>query len=116
MRPGAGNVPRLLLIEADADLRSLFTELLTGEGYDLICAVSLEEGFQRVEEQTFALVLADVFLGPASTELARAQALRACIYPIPLALLARLPLPPTAKQADFAFVLPLPFSIEACLA
>jgi CheY-like chemotaxis protein len=104
-----------LLIEADADLRSLFTELLTGEGYDLICAVSLEEGFQRVEEQTFALVLADVFISSTSPELRRAHALRNRIYPVPLALLAHLALPPTEQSTDFSFVLPLPFELEDCL-
>lgn len=101
MHTKSEGVPLLLLIEEDPGLQRLFTDFLTEEGYDLVCAASLEKGFRRVEEQTFALVLVDVFLGPASTELARAQALRARIYPIPLALLARLP---------------LPFSIEACLA
>lgn len=115
MRTGSGDVPLLLLIEEDPGLRSLFTDLLTGEGYALAFASSLEEGFQRVDEQTFSLVLADVFLGPASPELQRAHMLRARIYPVPLAVLARLSLPPTEKQTDFAFVLPLPFSIEACL-
>ena len=68
-----------------------------------------------MEEQTFALVMADVFLGPSSSDLQLAHTLRSRIYPVPLAVLARLPLPPTEKQADFAFVLPLPFNIEACL-
>jgi CheY-like chemotaxis protein len=115
MRKGSGNGPLLLLIEEDPGLQSLFTELLTEEGYELVCARSLEEGFRRVEEQTFALVLADVFLGPSSRELPRTHALRSRIYPVPLALLAHLPLPLTEKQTDFAFVLPLPFNIEDCL-
>ena len=114
MRIGARDAP-LLLIEEDPGLRSLFTDLLTAEGYDLVCAGSLEESFRRVEEQSFALILADVSLRRGSPDLARAHALRARIYPVPLALLVRLPLPPTAKQADFAFVLPMPFEIEDCL-
>jgi DNA-binding NtrC family response regulator len=105
----------LLLIEDDPGLRSLFTELLTEEGYNLVFAGSLEESFRCVEEQSFALVLADVFLGPDSPDLARAHALRARIYPVPLALLAHLPLPPTEKQTDFSFVLSMPFDIEDCL-
>ena len=115
MRIGSGDTPLLLLIEDDPDLRSLFTDLLTAEGYDLVCAGSLEEGFRRVEEQSFALVLADVCLGIVSADLVRARALCTRIYPVPLALLACLPLPPTEQRAEFAFVLPMPFEIEDCL-
>lgn len=115
MSTGSGDAPPLLLIEENPGLRSLFTDLLTEEGYDLVLASSLTESFRRVEEQTFALVLADVVVGLGSPDLQRVQSLRARIYPVPVAVLARLPLPPAAKQTEFAFVLPLPFTIEACL-
>jgi CheY-like chemotaxis protein len=115
MHIGSGDPPSLLLIEDDPSLRSLFTDFLTEEGYDPIFALSLEEGFRRVEEQSFALILADVFLGPRSQDLAHAHALRARVYPAPLALLASLPLPSLEKLTDFAFVLPMPFDIADCL-
>jgi CheY-like chemotaxis protein len=111
----SGDVPPLLLIEADRNLQALFTALLADEGYNLVLASSLEEAMEQVEKQAFALVLAEVFPGAASLDLLRARALRSLIYPVPLALLSRLPLPKTEKQTDFAFVLPMPFNIEECL-
>ena len=115
MRTGSENTPPLLLIEPDPDLQTFFTALLREEGYALVPVATLEEGFGLVEEQAFALVLAEVRVGHAFPDLQQVQALRARDYPVPVAVLARLPLPPSAKPTEFAFVLPLPFNIEACL-
>lgn len=111
----AVGTPALLLIEDDPGLRRFFLDLLTEEGYELVVAATFEDGFRLVGEQTFDLVLADVRVGHAFPDLQQAQALRARIYPVPVAVLPRLPLPPTAKAAAFAFVLPLPFDLDACL-
>lgn len=110
-----GDVPPLLLIEPDPGLRRLFTTFLTEEGYDLVLASTLEEAFRLVEVQTFALVLADGWMGHASSDLEQAHALRARVYPVPVAALARLPLPASTKPEAFAFVLLLPFNIDVCL-
>lgn len=115
MRTESEDTPALLLIEEDPGLQALFTALLTDEGYELAVAATFEEGFRLVEEQTFALVLAEVRGGHAFPDLQQAHALRARIYPVPVAVLSRLPLPPTAKAAAFAFVLPLPFDLDTCL-
>jgi CheY-like chemotaxis protein len=115
MRLGSGDAPPLLLIEPDHGLQALFTALLSEEGYGLVLATSFEEGFRLVEEQTFALVLADVWMGHASLDLEQAHALRAGVYPVPVAILSRVPLPPSAKPVAFAFVLPLPFNLDTCL-
>lgn len=115
MRTGSGDLPPLLLIEPDQGLQALFTALLTEEGYDLVLANSFEEGFRLVEEQAVALVLADVWMGRTSQDLEHVHALRARVYPVPVALLTRVPLPTSAKPEAFAFVLPLPFNLDACL-
>ena len=115
MQTETEDTPALLLIEEDPGLRRFFIDLLTEEGYGLVVAATFEEGFRLVEEQSFALVLADVRGGHTSTDLQQAHALRVRIYPVPVAVLSRLPLPPTAKAAAFAFVLPLPFNIDECL-
>jgi len=115
MNTGAWGAPPLLIAEGDQSLRSLFTDLLTEEGYELVFASSLEDAARLVDEQAFALVMVDLFVGRASLDLTRVRALRTRSYPVPLAVLTRLPLPAPVSQADCAFVLPLPFDIEACL-
>ena len=112
----SGDAPPLLLIEGDGDLQALFTEALTDEGYRVSFASSLEQAFRLAEEQSFALILADLFISRSTApDLERIRALRSRMYPIPLILLTRLPLSTPANLEDFAFVLPMPFDLEECL-
>ncbi len=64
--------PRLLVIEDDAAVRTVFAELLPGAGYDLDLAETAEQGFARLSEQSYDLVLSDIVLpGSSGLELLR---------------------------------------------
>lgn len=108
----ARSVP-LLVVEADADLQAILVDLLTEEGYQVQGVASLEEALRQVEEQTFALILAHLFVGRSPYALTAAQILRRRVQPVPVGLLLTQPLPAEAvARAGFAFVLPLPFDLE----
>jgi DNA-binding response OmpR family regulator len=115
MLPGSEDAPRLLMVEDDWSLRSLFTDLLTAEGYALTFASSLEEAMRLADGRAFALILVDLFVGHPAPDLPRLCALRARSFPVPLAVLTYLPLPDLAHLVEVAFVLPMPFDIDACL-
>ncbi len=106
----------LLVVTADDELRALFAEMLTEEGYQAHVAASLEESLQRANEQAFALVLADLFVGRSPHDFTAARILRRRVHPTPMGLMTTHPLAPElAHQAGFAFVLPMPFELEDCL-
>jgi putative two-component system response regulator len=56
----------VLVVEDDAQIREVLTELLTDLGYRVITTASAEEALQRVEETTPDLVLTDVHMGGMS--------------------------------------------------
>ena len=88
------------------------------EGYALTVVSSLEEVPTQFDGETFALVLADVFVGRAPAgSFTPAHQLRRLVYPTPVSLLMTLPWSPEeAERAGFAFVLPMPFDLEDLLA
>lgn len=53
---------KILVIEDDQFLRDLYTELLTGEGYNVQVGVNGEEGFAKISEGGYDLVLLDIML------------------------------------------------------
>ena len=50
---------KILIVDDEQDIRQILTILLTGEGYEVICACNGEEAIERVDE-TIALILLDV--------------------------------------------------------
>ena len=56
----------LLIIEDDADLSFVISDMLEGYGYQVTCAGSAEEAFSLLENKSFALILLDINL-PDST-------------------------------------------------
>jgi len=53
---------RILVVDDEADLRELFTELLSGEGYDTRAAADGQEALERIRAEEFDLVLMDVWM------------------------------------------------------
>jgi CheY-like chemotaxis protein/ketosteroid isomerase-like protein len=110
--------PRILLVENDPSLVSLVSEVLDIGGYSVSVAASLEAIPAQLEQETFALVLADVYVGRFQAgSFTPAHRLRRQVSPTPIGLLMTLPFTPEeARRAGFAFVVPMPFSLDDLLA
>ena len=107
----------ILVLEPNDALRSFLSDLLEEEGYQVCVAASLAEGLAWVETQSFALILANLFVGryPAGS-FTPAHRLRRRVQPTPVGLMMTHPLSDTeALRAGFAFVLALPFDLEDLL-
>ena len=50
---------KILIVDDEQDIRQILTILLTGEGYEVVCACNSEEAIKLVDE-TIALILLDV--------------------------------------------------------
>ena len=57
---------KILIIDDDADLSFIISEMLEGYGYEVTCAESGEEAFELLSENTYHLILLDINL-PDST-------------------------------------------------
>lgn len=55
----ASNVQKILIVDDEQDIRQILTILLTGEGYEVVCACNSEEAIKLVDE-TISLILLDV--------------------------------------------------------
>jgi CheY-like chemotaxis protein/ketosteroid isomerase-like protein len=110
--------PRILLVERDPSLASLLCEVLNSGGYLVSFATSLEAVPAQLEQEAFALVLADVYAGRARAgSFMPAHRLRRLAAPTPVGLLMTVPAAPEeARRAGFAFVLPMPFELADLLA
>lgn len=118
MDTAAPVLSRILLVEPDASMQALLGDLLSQEGYALSIVSSLEEVPAQLTGETFALVLADVFVGRAHAgSFTPAHHLRRLARPTPVGLLMTLPFSSEeTAHAGFAFVQPLPFELEDLLA
>jgi len=115
---GPSTPPRVLVVEDEPEMRDLLADNLELEGYRVAAVGSAEEALQRVDRQSFALILLDVMLPQASGfELCRT--LRARDARIPIIML-------TARNEESDRVLGLdlgaddyvskPFSVRELLA
>ncbi len=117
--PGPNETPekaasRLLIVESDADLRRTLVETLEMEGYAPDAVSSLEQALARVDEQAYGLVLTDLYNGQSHPSFAEMQVLRRRIQPTPVGALTTRPLAAeAARQMGVAFVIEMPFDIEA---
>jgi two-component system response regulator PilR (NtrC family) len=62
----AGGPPRLLVVDDEPDLRTLYELTLVREGYDVVCAGSVEEAWALLVERRFQLVITDMRLPDGS--------------------------------------------------
>jgi CheY-like chemotaxis protein len=117
MEPISSSPPRLLLVEPDDSLQSLLMEVLSEVGYAVSMASSLKEAQSPIQEETFALVLAHLYVGRAPAgSFTPAHQLRRLVHPTPVGLLMTTPFSPEdARHAGFAFVLPMPFDLDDLL-
>ena len=53
---------RLLVIDDEANIRLLYAQELTDEGYEVVTAANVSEALARLDEQTFDLVVLDIKL------------------------------------------------------
>ncbi len=104
---------RLLVVEHDAGIQELLTAFLTSEGYSVCLANSPDEARALLREQSFNLVLTDLFSTSSRDRFRAALQLRACAYPIPVGVITGWNVEEAElAQHDFAFFLPKPFDVE----
>ena len=53
---------RLLIIDDEANIRLLYAQELGDEGYEVVTAANVSEALNRLDEQTFDLVILDIKL------------------------------------------------------
>ena len=53
---------KILIIDDDADLSMIITDMLESKGFEVSCAVSSEEAFDVLSERSFDLILLDINL------------------------------------------------------
>jgi DNA-binding NtrC family response regulator len=53
---------RLLVIDDEANIRLLYAQELGDEGYEVVTAANVSEALNRLDEQTFDLVILDIKL------------------------------------------------------
>jgi CheY-like chemotaxis protein len=117
MDPARFAPSRILLVESDPSLASLLSEVLSDIGCPVSVAPSLEAVPALLARETFALALADVYVGRAHAgSFTPAQRLRRQVSPTPVGLLMTVPAAPEeARRAGFAFVVPMPFDLDDLL-
>jgi CheY-like chemotaxis protein len=108
--------PRLLVVEPTEELRETLRLVLTEEGYLPHVVASFEAAQRALDEHTFALVLADLFVGGAQPGFAQARRLLRRVRPTPVGLLSTQKVSPKEVKAQgFAFLLQMPFDLEELL-
>ena len=55
-------MPRILVIDDEADVRELLSSLLTGQGYEVVSAPDGKAAMKLSEGQNIALIITDVFM------------------------------------------------------
>ena len=53
---------KILLVDDDRDILSVYEEVLKDEGYEVVSAVNGEEGLEKITSTPFDLVLLDIML------------------------------------------------------
>lgn len=108
--------PRLLIVEEDAALREFLAALLQGARFDVAAATTGEEALRLLATHPADLLLVDLGRPQPSDPFAAARPLRERAAPRPVGLLTTGAVAAEdARRAGFAFLLPMPFDIDALL-
>ena len=112
----APDVPRILIVENDQSVADFLVTFLKGEGYEPSVASSLEMALERLDEQTFHLVLTDLFRTNPRHPFSQVRPLLQHAPPTPVGLMTGWQIPPeVASRQGFAFLLPKPFDLDHLL-
>src|SRR5262245_47067876 len=104
---------RLLVVEHDTGIQDLLTTFLTAEGYDVSVAASPDEARSLLNEQTFHLVLTDLFSNSLRDRFCAAEQLCTSAHPTPVGVITGWNVEEDEiAQHDFAFVIRKPFDVE----
>lgn len=104
---------RLLVVEHDVGIQDLLTAFLTCEGYSVSLAASPDEARTLLHEQSFHLVLTDLFSTSSRDRFRAVEQLRASAYPIPVGVITGWNVEEAElAQQHFAFFIRKPFDVE----
>src|SRR5579885_2352347 len=116
MEQGISRAARILVVEPDDDLREALHTTLQEEGYQVSIAASLQHALSAVDEQSFHLILADIFVGRSPHSFTEAHILRRHVHPTPLAVLTTQQIDQEeAARQKFAFIAQMPFDLAELL-
>lgn len=117
IHPPSPGLPRILVVEHDQSISELLFAFLKGEGYELSLASSPEQALERMNEQTFHLVLTDLFAETPKRSFSRVRRLRQHSLLTPVGLMTGWQIAPeAARRQGFAFLLQKPFDLDLLLA
>jgi ketosteroid isomerase-like protein len=107
---------RLLLVEHDTAVRDLLQVFLTREGYAVALASTPPEALGLLEEQTFHLILTDLFKTIEQDPFHAVELLRDRAHPIPVGLITGWKVEEEeVKQRGFACLMYKPFDLDDLL-
>ena len=117
MDDGPATGHRMLLAEQEGSVRELMSTLLRLEGYETDEATTLHEAVERLEENSYDLVVADLFIAnDQPPSLLNVQHFKQRCHPIPVGIVTGWPIDHEgAKRAGFAFLLGKPFNLDELL-
>lgn len=90
---------RVLVVDDEPEVLSSVQSILQPEGFELVCLSSLGAAVEALSEQTFDLVLTDLYLGDEELGYRLAELAQKARHPIPVILLTGRPSFPTAQEA-----------------
>src|ERR1051326_5524983 len=104
---------RLLVVEHDAGIQDSLTAFLTSEGYAVSLATSPAEARTLLHEQSFQLVLTDLFSTSSRDRFGSVEQLRATAHPTPVGVITGWNVGEAEiTRHDFAFLIRKPFDVE----
>jgi CheY-like chemotaxis protein len=105
--------PRLLLVEDDPEIPHIVRDTLEEEGCIVTPTPSLPASLALLSEQSFHLVLTDLFQSSGQEPLQSIHLLLAEAVPTPVGIMTAWPVPvDAAAQAGIAFLLRKPFELD----
>jgi CheY-like chemotaxis protein len=117
MDDGPATGHRILLAEQEGSVRELMSTLLHLEGYETDEATTQREAVERLEENSYDLVVADLLTASHQPpSLLNVQQLKQRCHPIPVGIVTGWHIDhEAAKRAGFAFLLGKPFDLDELL-
>jgi DNA-binding response OmpR family regulator len=104
---------RLLVVEHDTGIQDFLTAFLTSEGYAVSLAASPAEARTLLDEQTFQLVLTDLFSTSSRDRFGSVELLRATAHPTPVGVITGWNVEEEEiTRHEFAFLIRKPFDVE----